>query len=99
MEEGLPPEETKRLDEVKPEAQKTNAAKRKAAEEEKKLAAAEGQPSSGLEVQDAHQALLDDGQDEDLPDDAVSVIAGGEELKTPALGIPEFWKTPLGERM
>ncbi|KAE8962147.1 hypothetical protein PR001_g29444 [Phytophthora rubi] len=50
---GLSPEETKSLDEVKREARKANAAKRKAAEE---------QTSSGLDVQDAHQVLLDDGE-------------------------------------
>ncbi|KAE8955812.1 hypothetical protein PR001_g31957, partial [Phytophthora rubi] len=83
--QGLPPEETKSLDEVKREARKANAAKRKAAEEKKKLTAAEEQ-SSGLDVQDAHQVLLDDGRDEDPPDDVVSVIAGEEEFKTPALG-------------
>ncbi|KAE8962033.1 hypothetical protein PR003_g31354 [Phytophthora rubi] len=87
--QGLPPEETKSLDEVKREARKANAARRKAAEEKKKLAAAEEQTSSGLDVQDAHQVLLDDGRDEDPPDDVVSVIAGDEELKTPALGMPE----------
>ncbi|KAE8973219.1 hypothetical protein PF011_g25339 [Phytophthora fragariae] len=87
--QGLPPEETKSLDEVKREARKANAAKRKAAEEKKKLAAAEEQTSSELDVQDAHQVLLDDGRDEDSPDDVVSVIAGDEELKTPALGMPE----------
>ncbi|KAE8875637.1 hypothetical protein PF005_g29092 [Phytophthora fragariae] len=87
--QGLPPEETKSLDGVKREARKANAAKRKAAEEKKKLAAAEEQSSSGLDVQDAHQVLLDDGRDEDLPDDMVSVFAGDEELKTPALGMPE----------
>ncbi|KAE9310819.1 hypothetical protein PR003_g20171 [Phytophthora rubi] len=87
--QGLPPEETKSLDEVKREARKANAAKRKAAEEKKKLAAAEEQTSSGLDVQDAHQALLDDGQDEGPSDDVVSIIAGEEELKTPALGMPE----------
>ncbi|KAE9072220.1 hypothetical protein PF010_g25570 [Phytophthora fragariae] len=87
--QGLPPEETKSLDEVKREARKANAAKRKAAEEKKKLAADEEQTSSGLDVQDAHQVLLDDGQGEDPPDDVVSVIAGEEELKTPALGMPE----------
>ncbi|KAE8969274.1 hypothetical protein PR002_g27485 [Phytophthora rubi] len=86
--QGLPPEETKSLDEVKREARKANAAKRKAAEEKKKLTAAEEQ-SSGLDVQDAHQVLLDDGRDEDPPDDVVSVIAGEEEFKTPALGMPE----------
>ncbi|KAE9332126.1 hypothetical protein PF008_g15092 [Phytophthora fragariae] len=59
--QGLPPEETKSLDEVKREARKANAGKRKAAEEKKKLTTAEGQSSSGLDVQDAHQALLDDG--------------------------------------
>ncbi|KAE8954369.1 hypothetical protein PR002_g32105 [Phytophthora rubi] len=87
--QGLPPEETKSLDEVKREARKANAAKRKAAEEKKKLTAAEEQTSSELDVQDAHQVLLDDGRDEDSPDDVVSVIAGDEELKTPALGMPE----------
>ncbi|KAE8986722.1 hypothetical protein PR002_g22265 [Phytophthora rubi] len=87
--QGLPPEETKSLDEVKREARKANAAKRKAAEEKKRLAAAEEQPSSGLDVQDAHQALLDDGQVEGSPDDLVSVIVGGEELKTLILGMPE----------
>ncbi|KAE8955182.1 hypothetical protein PR001_g32210, partial [Phytophthora rubi] len=87
--QGLPPEEIKSLDEVKREARKANAAKRKAAEEKKKVAAADEQSSPGLDVQDAHQVLLDDGPDEDLPDDAVSVIAGDEELKTPALGMPE----------
>ncbi|KAE9281316.1 hypothetical protein PF001_g23829 [Phytophthora fragariae] len=87
--QGLPPEETKSLDEVKREARKANAAKRKAAEEKMKLAAAEEQSSPGLDVQDAHQVLLDDGPDEDLPDDVVSVFAGDEELKTPALGMPE----------
>ncbi|KAE9159798.1 hypothetical protein PF005_g31382 [Phytophthora fragariae] len=87
--QGLPPEETKSLDEVKREARKANAAKRKAAEEKKKLSAAEEQSSPGLDVQDAHQVLLDDGPDEDPPDDVVSVIAGQEELKTPALEIPE----------
>ncbi|KAE9065506.1 hypothetical protein PF005_g28349 [Phytophthora fragariae] len=87
--QGLPPEETKSLDEVKREARKANAAKRKAAEEKKKLTAAEDQSSPGLDVQDAHQVLLDDGPDEDPPDDVVSVIAGEEELKTPALGMPE----------
>ncbi|KAE9009321.1 hypothetical protein PR002_g15649 [Phytophthora rubi] len=87
--QGLPPEETKSLDEVKREARKANAAKRKAAEEKKKLTAAEDQSSPGLDVQDAHQVLLDDGQDEDPPDDVVSVIAGEEELKTPALRMPE----------
>ncbi|KAE9064317.1 hypothetical protein PF010_g28656 [Phytophthora fragariae] len=60
--QGLSPEETKSLDEVKREARKANAAKRKAAEEKKKLAAAEEQTSSGLDVQDAHQVLLDDGE-------------------------------------
>ncbi|KAE8887279.1 hypothetical protein PF003_g28542 [Phytophthora fragariae] len=39
--QGLPPEETESLDEVKREARKANDAKRKAAEEKKKLAAAE----------------------------------------------------------
>ncbi|KAE9268788.1 hypothetical protein PR003_g31329, partial [Phytophthora rubi] len=87
--QGLPPEETKSLDELKREARKANAAKRKAAEEKKKLAAAKEQTSSGLDVQDAHQVLLDDGRDEYPPDDVVSVIAGDEELKTPALGMPE----------
>ncbi|KAE9268177.1 hypothetical protein PR003_g31534, partial [Phytophthora rubi] len=87
--QGLPPEETKSLDEVKREARKANAAKRKAAEEKKKLSAAEEQSSPGLDVQDAHQVLLDDGPDEDPPDDVVSVIAGEEELKTPALEMPE----------
>ncbi|KAE9264663.1 hypothetical protein PR003_g32723, partial [Phytophthora rubi] len=87
--QGLPPEETKSLGEVKREARKANAAKRKAAEEKKKLAAAEEQTSSELDVQGAHQVLLDDGRDEDSPDDVVSVIAGDEELKTPALGMPE----------
>ncbi|KAE8968669.1 hypothetical protein PF011_g27096 [Phytophthora fragariae] len=87
--QGLRPEETKSLDEVKREARKANAAKRKAAEEKKKLAAAEEQMSSGLDVQDAHQVLLDDGRDEDPPDDVVSVIAGDEELKMPTLGMPE----------
>ncbi|KAE8912417.1 hypothetical protein PF005_g14250 [Phytophthora fragariae] len=87
--QGLPPEETKSLDEVKREARKANAAKRKAAEEKKKLTTAEGQSSSGLDVQDAHQALLDDGQDKGLPDNVVSVIAGDEELKTPVLGMHE----------
>ncbi|KAE9071336.1 hypothetical protein PF010_g25911 [Phytophthora fragariae] len=87
--QGLPPEETKSLDEVKREARKANAAKRKAAEEMKKLAAAEEQSSSGLDVQDAHQVLLDDGRYEDPPHDVVSVIAGEEEFKTPALGMPE----------
>ncbi|KAE9213133.1 hypothetical protein PF005_g10308 [Phytophthora fragariae] len=87
--QGLPPEETKSLDEVKREARKANAAKRKAADEKKKVAAADEQSSPGLDVQDAHQVLLDDGPDEDLTDDAVSVIAGDEELKTPALGMPE----------
>ncbi|KAE9264644.1 hypothetical protein PF001_g31199 [Phytophthora fragariae] len=43
--QGLPPEETKSLDEVKREARKANAAKRKAAEEKKKLSAAEEQSS------------------------------------------------------
>ncbi|KAE8898176.1 hypothetical protein PF005_g8187 [Phytophthora fragariae] len=51
--QGLPPEETKSLDEVKREARKATAAKRKAAEEKKKLAAAEEQSSPGLDVQDA----------------------------------------------
>ncbi|KAE8895137.1 hypothetical protein PF005_g19917 [Phytophthora fragariae] len=83
---GLPPEETKSLDEVNREARKANATKRKAAEEKKRLAAAEQQPSSGLDVQDAHQALLDNGQDGGLPDDAVSAITGEDELKTPGLG-------------
>ncbi|KAE9161583.1 hypothetical protein PF005_g31188 [Phytophthora fragariae] len=87
--QGLPPEETKSLDEVKREARKANSAKRKAAEEKTKLAAAEEQTSSGLDVQDAHQVLSDDGRDEDPPDDVVSVIAGEEELKTPALRMPE----------
>ncbi|KAE9301546.1 hypothetical protein PR003_g22490 [Phytophthora rubi] len=87
--QGLPPEETKSLDEVKREARKANAAKRKAPEEKKKLAATEEQSSPGPDVQDAHQVLLDDGRDEDPPDDVVSVIAGEEELKTPALGMPE----------
>ncbi|KAE8979693.1 hypothetical protein PR001_g24238 [Phytophthora rubi] len=87
--QGLPPEETKSLDEVKREAWKANAAKRKAAEEKKKLAAAEEQTSSGLDVQDAHQVLSDGGQGEDPPDDVVSVIAGDEVLRTPALGMPE----------
>ncbi|KAE8962936.1 hypothetical protein PR001_g29539 [Phytophthora rubi] len=87
--QGLPPEETKSLDEVKREDRKANAAKRKAAEEKKKLAAAEEQSSSGLDVQDAHQVLLDDGRDEDPSDDVVSVIAGEEELKTPALEMTE----------
>ncbi|KAE9284895.1 hypothetical protein PF008_g27047 [Phytophthora fragariae] len=87
--QGLPHEETKSLDEVKREARKANAAKRKAAEEKKKLATTEEQTSSGLDVQDAHEVLLDDGRDEDLPDDVVSVIAGDEELKTPALGMSE----------
>ncbi|KAE9286964.1 hypothetical protein PF008_g26540 [Phytophthora fragariae] len=87
--QGLPPEETKSLDEVKREARKANAAKRKAADEKKKVAAADEQSSPGLDVQDAHQVLLDDGPDEDLTDDAVSVIAGDEQLKTPALGMPE----------
>ncbi|KAE9273800.1 hypothetical protein PF008_g29753 [Phytophthora fragariae] len=86
--QGLPPEETKSLDEVNRETRKANAAKRKAAEEKKKLAAVEEQMLSGLGVQDAHQAVLDDEQDEGLPDDVVSVIAGDEELKTPALGMP-----------
>ncbi|KAE9169046.1 hypothetical protein PF004_g28310 [Phytophthora fragariae] len=76
--QGLPPEETKSLDEVKREARKANSAKRKAAEEKKKLAAAEEQMSSELDVQDAHQVLLDNSRDEDLPNDAVSVIAGDE---------------------
>ncbi|KAE8961263.1 hypothetical protein PR003_g32755 [Phytophthora rubi] len=76
--QGLPPEETKSLDEVKREARKANAAKRKAAEEKKKLAAAEEQMSSELDVQDAHQVLLDNSRAEDLPNDAVSVIAGDE---------------------
>ncbi|KAE9078127.1 hypothetical protein PF010_g23249 [Phytophthora fragariae] len=87
--QGLPPEETKSLDEVKREARKANAAKRKAAEEKKKLAAAEEQSSPGPDVQDAHRVLLDDGPDEDPLDDVVSVIAGEEELKTSALGMPE----------
>ncbi|KAE8973170.1 hypothetical protein PR003_g23648 [Phytophthora rubi] len=87
--QGPPPEETKSLDEVKREARKVNATKRKAAEEKKKLAAAEEQSSPGLDVQDAHQVLLDDGRDEDPPDDVVIAIAGEEELKTPALGMPE----------
>ncbi|KAE8966643.1 hypothetical protein PR003_g23230 [Phytophthora rubi] len=87
--QGLPPEETKSLDEVKREARKANAANRKVAEEKKKLAAAEEQSSPGLDVHDAHQVLLDDGRDENSPDDGVSVIAGEEELKTPALGMPE----------
>ncbi|KAE9315163.1 hypothetical protein PR003_g19057 [Phytophthora rubi] len=86
--QGLPPEETKSLDEVKREARKANAAKRKAAEEKKKLAAAEEQRSYGLDVQDAHQVLLDDGPGEDPPNDVVSVTAGDEELKM-ALGMPE----------
>ncbi|KAE8897714.1 hypothetical protein PF005_g24085 [Phytophthora fragariae] len=76
--QGLPSEETKSLDEVKREARKANAAKRKAVEEKKKLAAAEEQSSPGLDVQDAHQVFLDDGPDEDPPDDVVSVIAGEE---------------------
>ncbi|KAE9311095.1 hypothetical protein PR003_g20103 [Phytophthora rubi] len=87
--QGLPPEETKRLDEVKREARKANSAKRKAAEEKKKLTTAEEQTSTGLNVQDAHQVLLDDGRDEDPPDDVVSVIAGDEELNMPTLGMPE----------
>ncbi|KAE8957646.1 hypothetical protein PR003_g31929 [Phytophthora rubi] len=87
--QGLPPEETKSLNEVKREARKANAAKRKAADEKKKLAAAEEQTSSGLDVQDAHQVLLDDDQEEGLPDDVVSVFAGDEELNMPALGMPE----------
>ncbi|KAE9076417.1 hypothetical protein PF010_g23908 [Phytophthora fragariae] len=54
-----------------------------------RLAAAEEQTSSRLDVQDAHQVLLDDGQHKGSPDDVVSVFAGEEELKTPALGMPE----------
>ncbi|KAE8902629.1 hypothetical protein PF010_g30382 [Phytophthora fragariae] len=87
--QGLPPEETKSLDEVKREARKANAAKRKAAEEKKRLAAAEEQSSPGPDVQDAHQVLLNDGRDEDPPDNVASVTAGEEEFKTPALGMPE----------
>ncbi|KAE8964461.1 hypothetical protein PR003_g30208 [Phytophthora rubi] len=87
--QGLPPEETKSLDEVKREARKANAAKRKAAEEKKRLAVTEEQTSYGLDVEDAHQVLLDDRQGDDPPDDVVSVITGDEELKTPALGMPE----------
>ncbi|KAE8962892.1 hypothetical protein PR002_g29466 [Phytophthora rubi] len=79
----MPPEETKR------EARKANAAKRKAAEEKKRLAVTEEQTSYGLDVEDAHQVLLDDRQGDDPPDDVVSVITGDEELKTPALGMPE----------
>ncbi|KAE9007741.1 hypothetical protein PR003_g17347 [Phytophthora rubi] len=63
--QGLPPEETKSLDEVKREARKANAANH------------------------AHQALFDDEQDEGLPGDVTSAIAGEEELNTPALGMPE----------
>ncbi|KAE9292468.1 hypothetical protein PR003_g24749 [Phytophthora rubi] len=56
---------------------------------EEEVGCAEEQTSSGLDVQDVHQTLLDDEQDGGLPDDMVSVIAGEEEPTAPVLGMPE----------
>ncbi|EGZ28850.1 hypothetical protein PHYSODRAFT_322474 [Phytophthora sojae] len=91
--QGMPPEEQLSLEEVERNARRTNAARRKAAREEKESTEAQDQPESEPAAQDAHHVSLDavtpNDEEKGPPSGSEVNSTPGSEVEVVGVSIPD----------